>query len=258
LETAKRWFAWLRKKGVLMYDPIAGVKTPKTRKYLPKGVMRPDEIRKVMEQPDLKTVIGYRDRTMMEVLYSTGARAAELVNLKVPDVDLRKKMAFIRNGKGGKDRYVPLSTPCCRFLERYINVIRPEFAAGMRPCGNNWLKKAETGKDLLFLSIYGGPIGKIWLAALLKEYITKAGIKKAVSPVHSFRHSVATHLLEGGMDVRYVQVLLGHNSINSTQIYTHVERTTLQALLKKHHPRELARERVQPFVDEEKKEYATA
>ncbi len=258
LETAQRWFAWLKKKGVLMYDPIAGVKTPRSRKQLPKGVMRPDEIRRVMEQPDLKSGIGYRDRTMMEVLYSTGARAAELVNLKVPDVDLKKKMARIRNGKGGKDRYVPLSTPCCRFLGRYLEAIRPELAAGMRPSGNNWLKKSETGKDLLFLSIYGGPMGKIWLAALLKEYIHKAGVRKAVSPVHSFRHSVATHLLEGGMDVRYVQVLLGHSNINSTQIYTHVERHTLQALLKKHHPRELARERLQIFIDEEKKVYATA
>lgn len=253
----QRWFAWLKKKGVIHYDPIAGVKPPRHKKLLPRGVMRPDEIRKVMEQPDLRSVIGYRDRTMMEVLYSTGARAAELVNLKVPDVDLRKKMARIRNGKGGKDRFVPLSTPCCRFLDRYLEVFRPELAAGMRPSGNSWLKKSETGKDLLFLSIYGGPMGKVWLAALLKGYIRRAGIKKAVSPVHSFRHSVATHLLEGGMDVRYVQVLLGHTNINSTQIYTHVERHTLQALLKKHHPRELARERLQIFIDEEKKEYAT-
>lgn len=258
--TPQRWFAWLKKKGVIIYDPIAGVKAPRYKKHLPRGVMRIDEIRKVMEQPDLRSVIGYRDRTIMEVLYSTGARAAELVSLKVPDVDLRKKMARIRNGKGGKDRFVPLSTPCCRFLARYLDVIRPELAGGMRPSGNNWLKKSETGKDLLFLSIYGGPVGKVWLAAFMKDYISKAGIKKVVSPVHSFRHSVATHLLEGGMDVRYVQVLLGHVNIDNTQIYTHVERHTLQALLKKHHPRELARENLQIFIDEEKKAkaYATA
>jgi len=252
------WFAWLKKKGVISCDPVAGVKAPRCRKPLPRGVMRPDEIRKIMEQPDLKSIIGYRDRTVMEVLYSTGARAAELVGLKVPDVDLQKKMARIRNGKGGRDRFVPLSTPCCRFLERYLAVIRPELTKCTRPSGNNWLKKAHTGKDLLFLSLYGGPIGTIWLAGFMKKYILKAGITKVVSPVHSFRHSVATHLLEGGMDVRYVQVLLGHSSINSTQIYTHVERRTLQALLKKYHPRELAEERVQIFIDEEKKKYATA
>lgn len=254
----QRWFAWLKKKGQINYDPIAGVRPPRHKKLLPRGVMRPDEIRKVMEQPDLRSVIGYRDRTMMEVLYSTGARAAELVNLKVPDVNLQKKMVRIRNGKGGKDRFVPLSTPCCRFLARYLEVIRPELVEGMRPSGNSWLKKSQTGKDLLFLSIYGGPMGKVWLAAMMKGYIHRAGITKVVSPVHSFRHSVATHLLAGGMDVRYVQVLLGHNNINSTQIYTHVERHTLQTLLRKYHPRELTREKVQVFIDEEKKIYAKA
>ncbi|HOI42928.1 MAG TPA: tyrosine-type recombinase/integrase [Elusimicrobiales bacterium] len=256
--TPQRWFAWLKKKGVLTYDPIADVKAPRRKKQLPRGVMRPDEISKVMAQPDLKSVIGYRDRTIMEVLYSTGARAAELVGIKVPDVDLQKKMVRIRNGKGGRDRFVPLSTPCCRFLDRYIKEIRPELLDGMRPCGNNWLKKANTGKDLLFLSLYGGPVGKVWLGCFMKEYIRKAGIKKVVSPVHSFRHSVATHLLESGMDVRYVQAILGHNNINSTQIYTHVERATLQGMLKKYHPRELARENLQIFIDEEKKAKAYA
>ena len=180
------------------------------------------------------------------------------MNLKVPDVNLQKKMVRIRNGKGGKDRFVPLSTPCCRFIVRYLDVIRPELVEGMRPCGNSWLKKSQTGKDLLFLSIYGGPMGKVWLGAMMKGYIHKAGITKVLSPVHSFRHSVATHLLESGMDVRYVQVLLGHNNINSTQIYTHVERQTLKTLLKKFHPRERAHERLQIFVDEEKKVYANA
>ena len=251
--TPQRWFAWLKKKGGLDFDPIAGVKAPRRKKQLPRGVMRTDEIRKLMEQPDLRSVIGYRDRTIMEVLYSTGARAAELTGLRVPDINLQKKMMYIRNGKGGKDRFVPLSTPCCRFLDRYLDVIRPELVAGMRPSGNNWLKKSETGKDLLFLSIYGGPMGTVWLGAMMKNYIRKAGITKVLSPVHSFRHSVATHLLEGGMDIRYVQVLLGHNNINSTQIYTHVERQTLQTLLKKYHPRELAGEKLQVFVDEEKK-----
>lgn len=258
LFTPQRWFVWLKKKGVLVFNPIADVKAPRRKKQLPHGVMRPDEIRKVMAQPDLKTVIGYRDRTIMEVLYSTGARAAELTGLKVPDVDLQKKMVRIRNGKGGKDRFVPLSTPCCRFLDRYLKEFRPELAEGLRPCGNSWLEKAQTGKDLLFLSIYGGPMGKVWLGQMMKDYLRKAGITKAVSPVHGFRHSVATHLLESGMDVRYVQVLLGHNNINSTQIYTHVERNTLQALLKKYHPRELAQERLQIFIDEEKKVYAKA
>ena len=124
-----------------------------------------------MEQPDLKTPLGYRDRTIMEVLYSTGVRAAELVGLRLPDVDLAGKTVRIRDGKGGKSRLAPLSTPCCRFLERYISAVRPELAEGMRPAGNNWLKKAGTGGDRLFLSIYGGPFTPNWLSELMKGYL---------------------------------------------------------------------------------------
>ena len=254
----QRWFAWLKKKGVLFFNPIMDVKVPRTLKHLPKGVMRPDEIRKVMEQPDLRSPIGYRDRTMMEVLYSTGARAAELVGLKVPDVDLKKKIIRIRNGKGGTDRFAPLSTPCCRFLERYLTVVRPELMEGMRPAGNNWLKKSGTGGDLVFLSAYGGGFSSSWLGEVMKRYIARAGVLRPTSPVHGFRHSVATHLIEDGMDVRYVQVLLGHSAITSTQIYTHVERKTLHEQLKAHHPRELAGETPLPFVFEGKGGYAVA
>jgi integrase/recombinase XerD len=253
-----QWFAWMKKKGALFFDPLAGIKLPRTIRLLPRGVMRPDEIRAVLAQPDLKTPLGYRDRTMMEVLYSTGMRAAELVNLKVPDVDLKKKVARVRLGKGGKDRFVPLATPCCRFLARYLSEIRPELVQGMRPCGNNWIKKAGTAADFVFVSIYGGSFSSAWLGQLMEGYIRKAGITRPVSPVHSFRHSVATHLLADGMDVRYVQVFLGHNNINSTQIYTHVERDTLHRLIREHHPRALAREAVQPFIEKEGKRNAVA
>jgi len=243
----QRWFGFMRKKGVLFFDPIAEVRPPKIVKQLPRGVMRADEIRKVMEQPDLKIGIGYRDRTMMEILYATGVRCAELVNLRAPDVDLKKKVIRVRNGKGGKDRFVPLSTPACRFIERYLATIRPELARCLRPAGNNWKAKSQTGEDFLFLSIYGGQISRVWIASTMKRYIAQAGITRSVSPVHSFRHSVATHLLESGMDVRYVQAFLGHESINSTQIYTHVERGTLGRLIKAHHPRALSGESVIPY-----------
>ena len=254
----KKWFAWMRKKGALFFDPIAEVRVPRTVKLLPKGILRTDEMRKLMELPDLGTILGYRDRTMMEVLYSTGVRAAELTSLRVPDMDLKKKVARVRNGKGGKDRFVPLSTPCCRFLDRYIKEMRPKLAQCLRPSGRDWTKKAGTGEDFVFLSLYGGPLSKVWLGAVMKRYLHQAGITRPVSPVHSFRHSVATHLLADGMDVRYVQVLLGHSSINSTQIYTHVERETLQRLIKEHHPRALARDVVQPFMDQEEEAHATA
>lgn len=258
LHHVQLWFKWLRKKGALFFDPIAGVKPPRNIKRLPKGVLRPDELRKVMEQPDLRNPVGYRDRTMMEVLYATGARAAELLGLRLPDVDFARKVIRIRNGKGGKDRFAPLSTPCCRFLRRYLDVVRPELIEGMRPAGNNWLKRAGTGEDFVFLSVYGGTFSRNWLAAIMKRYLAQAGITRPMQPVHGFRHSVATHLIEDGMDVRYVQALLGHATIQATQIYTHVERGTLHKMLREYHPLELGDKAVLPFKPEQREAHAAA
>jgi integrase/recombinase XerD len=248
IETVQRWFEWMKKTGVIFFNPTSDIKLPTSPRRLPYGVLRPEEITKIMEQPDLRRPLGYRDRTVMEVLYASGLRANELVGLRVGDVDLQKKVLRVRNGKGGRQRFAPLSTPCCRFLERYISETRPQLVEDIRPCGNNWMKKAGTGEDLLFLSIYGGPLTRNWLASLMKQYIAKAGIGRRVAPVHGFRHSVATHLIEDGMDVRYVQVLLGHENINSTQIYTHVERKTLQKFLDEKHPRARTGETVQAFA----------
>ena len=204
------WLKFLRKKGIVTGEPVFDVQPPPMVKRLPRGVLTTDEIKRIMAQPDLRGILGYRDRTIMEVLYSTGIRAAELTGLEIRDIDLEKRAARIRNGKGGKERFVLLSPPCVRFLERYLKDIRPELIQGIRPAGNNWLKKFQTGGDLLFLSIYGGSIGKGWLAQMMKQYIRQAGIDRVLSPVHCFRHSIATHLMESGMDIRYVQVMLGH------------------------------------------------
>ena len=244
----QRWFAFLKKKGVVFFDPIAVVEPPHESKTLPRGVMSAAEIQKLFKVPDLRNPIGYRDRTMMEVLYATGVRAGELMTLNVADADLDRKTLRVRHGKGGKERVVPLSTPCCRFLRRYIDEVRPELAQGLRPAGNNWKKKSKSGGDLLFLTIYGGAFSPNWIGTTMRRYLIEAGVMRPrLSPVHSFRHSVATHLLENGMDIRYVQVFLGHESLQSTQIYTHVERKTLKDLFKKCHPSALRGEAVQPF-----------
>ena len=206
-----------------------------------------DEIRAVMAAPKLKTPYGYRDRTIMETAYSTGMRAAELCDIEVKNINLVRKHACVRHGKGDKDRFVPLSTPACRFLDRYIREVRPQLAQCIRPAGNNWLKKCRTGGDTLFLSAYGGKMTRTWLAALMKDYIKEAGVTRTVSPVHGFRHSVATHLLEGGMDVRYVQGFLGHSSINTSTIYMRVARERLAKQVKIFHPRALSGE-FRPFV----------
>ncbi len=245
---AQRWFAWLRKKGVIFFDPIAGVEPPRMAKRLPCGIMTVDEIQTVFKQPDLKNPIGYRDRTMMEVLYATGVRCGELTMLEVKDVDLERRVLKVRFGKGGRERNVPLSTPCCRFLRRYIAEVRPELAQCLRPCGNSWKAKARSGGDTLFLSIYGGRFSRNWIGYMMRHYIRDAGIKRRVSPVHGFRHSVATHLLENGMDIRYVQAFLGHEAIDSTKIYTHVERKKMKELFKKCHPRAMMEQAAQPYT----------
>lgn len=247
----KAFFAWMKRKGVLHFDPAAEVRPPRHQKRLPKGVLSRAEIRRVMAQPDLKTPQGYGDRTIMEVLYATGMRAAELCALEISDVDLAKKAARIRRGKGARERFAPLTTPCCRFLARYLAEMRPVLAEAVKLCGRLWLEKAGTGGERLFLSVYGGPVNPGVLSFRMKGYMRRAGITRPVSPVHGFRHSVATHLLASGMDVRFVQTLLGHANINSTQIYTHVERDTLRARIDQHHPRAKSGEAVMPFVEEE-------
>lgn len=241
------WFAWMRKKGWIGLDPARDVQAPPPVKHLPRGVMTEEEVRAVMAKPDRKTLYGYRDRTMMEVLYSTGMRAFEVRDIEVKDVDLAKRAARVRNGKGGKERYVPLSTPACYYLERYLRKIRPVLAQGVRPAGNNWLKKFRTGGDTLFLSAYGGKMTTQWIAMAMKDYIEQSGITREVSPVHGWRHSAATHLLEGGLDVRYVQGFLGHANINTSCIYLRVMGERMAKQVKQFHPRSLHGE-FKPFV----------
>lgn len=246
----QRWFRFMRKKGMLAFGSISDVKAPRRKRRLPGGILRPEEIERVMRFADLKTPRGYRDRTLMELLYSTGARSSEVCGLKVEDLNLERRTAFIHAGKGGKDRFVPLTQQCTRFLKRYLADIRPELIEGIRPAGHNWIEQAGTAGEQLFISVYGGRIKTSWLGGLLRDYLSRAGLAGRISPVHGFRHSIATHLIEDGMDVRYVQVFLGHGNINSTQIYTHVERKKLHELIKRYHPRALANERVIPFVEE--------
>lgn len=245
----QRWFLFLRKRGLIAYDPLAEVAVPRRAKRLPRGILRPDEIERLMAIPNLKSLVGYRDRTMMELLYASGARAAEASAIKLGDVNLEAKTIRVL-GKGGKQRLVPLTSQCCRFLERYMAEIRPELVLGIRPTGNNWLTKAGTAGDRLFVSAYGGPMGANWLSLVMRRYLLLAGITRPMSPVHCFRHTVATHLLGNGMDVRYVQAILGHGSIDTTRIYAHVERESMRKMLRAHHPLETSRKPVRPFVEE--------
>ncbi|MEW6558000.1 MAG: tyrosine-type recombinase/integrase [Elusimicrobiota bacterium] len=238
LMSVRNFFRYLLKKGIIYRDIAENWRMPKDKRPLPRGILTIQEINRIMKQPQIRTTLGYRDRTILEVLYSTGIRAGELIKLKVSDVDLDKKVLRVNKGKGGKSRYVLLNTPTCRFLNRYLRKIRPELAKCPRESGNNWEQRSKTGEGILFLTVYGGALTNAGLMLILKTYIKKAGITKSVQPCHSFRHSVATHLLESGMDIRYVQAFLGHETIQTTQVYTRVEKEKLRELLRKYHPRE--------------------
>lgn len=246
-----QWFAFMKKKGLVAFNPASEVAPPRRAKQLPRGILRLDEVEKLMSLPNLKTDIGYRDRTMMELLYASGARAGELSGILVGDVDLKKKVVKVL-GKGNKQRFAPLTTTCCRFIERYAAEIRPRLIENCRPAGRAWLDAANTAGDRLFVSVYGGPLRREWLGQLMKRYLFMAGITRPISPVHGFRHSIATHLLGSGMDVRYVQVILGHNSIDTTRIYTHVERDSLGKMVKAYHPLAVDRRPVTPFKEDKK------
>lgn len=248
LLSVQGWFRFLRKKGVLRRDPASEVQAPRCGRRLPAGVMSEAEVRAVLALPDTATALGQRDRTMIEVLYATGARAAELLDLRLPDVNLVKKVVTIRHGKGDKGRLAPLTTSAIGHLVRYLGVTRPVLAQGLRPVGNGWRKKYRTGGDVLFLSSFGARLTNTWLAALLKDYLHRAGITRRMSPVHGFRHALATHLLENGLDVRYVQGVLGHASLETTQLYTRVDKKHLRQQVKKYHPRSTGGGPFRPFT----------
>jgi integrase/recombinase XerD len=211
---------WLKEKGRITVDPMEGYELPKLDQPIPRDVMTAAEVKKILSMPDLKTDDGYRDRTVLEVLYSTGIRNAELCSLKILDVDLGKKEIKVIDGKGGKDRVVPLSAQSVYFLKRYLFHFRPKKT--------NWARDAR---------VFPG----LHLGEMVKRYREAAEITKKITP-HSFRHTVATQLLAAGMDVRYIQVFLGHSSLKSTQIYTRVAPVGLCEKHGRFHPREKVRE----------------
>jgi len=208
-------------EGLCKTDPTENLDSPKLAKKLP-DVLDTNEIESLMSQPDTSTPLGLRDRAMLEVIYACGLRISELLGLKRSD--LAFDQGYIRCfGKGSKERVVPIGQTARRWTERYLEGSRPVL-----------IKKIAT--DVLFLNNRGRQMSRMGFWKLLKAYAQKAGIKKRVHP-HILRHSFATHLLEGGADLRSVQEMLGHADISTTQIYTHVDREYLKEVHRQFHPR---------------------
>ncbi len=220
----KRFFRYLEESGVILINPAEQVKEPKKPRRLPRTILAEDEVRKILAQPKLDTINGIRARALLEVLYSTGIRLEELVNLSIFDCDLQGGLIRVK-GKFSKDRVIPLGTHGVRFLKEYIMRIRPGLA-----------KKNKTIKNL-FISRRGEPMSKQVIELMVRMYAKKAGIDKRVTP-HTFRHTFATELVKNGADISAVRKMLGHAHLSATNIYVHAACREVKNTHSKSHPRE--------------------
>jgi integrase/recombinase XerD len=183
-----------------------------------------DEVQRVLQEPDLRTPTGYRNRVILEVLYSSGIRRQELVNLQVPDVDTEHGILIVREGKYSKDRAVPIGPTVCELLQAYLVGVRSEWIGADK-------------NRYLFLNRFGDGMHSMAVWYIVDKYRKAAKLEKSVSP-HTFRHSCATHMVRAGAPIRHVQELLGHTSIETTQIYTRVTINDLKQAHSRYHPRE--------------------
>jgi integrase/recombinase XerD len=212
-------------EGFVNTDPTENLESPKTRNSLP-TYLRVEEINKLLEAPDLSTPIGLRDRAMIEILYSTGLRVSELLNLRISDVDMR--VGCVRCiGKGDKERLVPIGRKAIEAIEQYLAHGRPKFARPSSPPPHS---------QVLLLTSVGRRLSRVGIWKIMHDYGMRLGLRGRLTP-HKLRHSFATHLLERGADLRSVQLMLGHADISTTQIYTHVVEERLKEIYIAHHPR---------------------
>jgi integrase/recombinase XerD len=233
LATLRGFFGYLLREGEITADPTERLHTPKTWKTIPK-LLSLEEINKILGAPDPTRPLGLRDRAMIEVLYATGLRVSELCHLGVSDVDC--DFGVLRaTGKGNKQRLVPLGRPAIDAVEKYLEEARETILNG-RPSQKGRARKKARASKYLFVTARGSCLSRLGFWKLLAAHGRKAGIFRDLSP-HVLRHSFATHLLEGGADLRSVQVMLGHSDISTTEIYTHVMRPRLRETIDKHHPR---------------------
>ncbi len=219
LSSLRGFYAWALENGKVRHDPAAFLESPKLPKSLPQ-VLERDEIIALLQQPDINDKLGFRDRTMLELLYGGGLRVSECVNLRPLDYDAQTGLVLL-HGKGGKERITPLHHVAQEFLQIYLKHWRP----ALHPI-----------RDIVFLNRSGKGLTRQAVWKCVKRYALQAGIRKPISP-HSLRHSFATHLLEGGADLRSVQMLLGHADVSTTEIYTHVRSGKLLEIHNNFHPR---------------------
>jgi integrase/recombinase XerD len=238
LLSVKMFFRWLARGNYVLYNPAADLAMPRRINGLPKEILSQQEIERVINQTDAQTPLGLRDRAILETLYSTGMRRMELIGLQVYDVDHDRGTVLIRRGKGGKIRMVPIGERALRWVERYLHEVRQRFAV-------------EPDDGTLFLTHEGRAIAPLTLSETVRQYLDAAGIKKR-GAAHLFRHAMATLMLEGGADIRYIQAMLGHASLDTTQLYTQVSIAKLKEIHTAAHPAKMEPTKAREAIEEAK------
>jgi integrase/recombinase XerD len=218
----KSFFRWLTRSNVLLYNPASEIELPRVGRRVPRHVLTVAEVEAVISQADVKEPLGLRDRAMMEVLYSTGMRRSELVSLAIFDLDWERGTILVRDGKGGQDRIIPIGERAMSWVDRYSRQARMDLLT-------------DPNDTTLFISRLGGALAPGQLGNIVGDYVKAAKIGKTGS-CHLFRHAMATLMLEGGADVRMIQAMLGHASLDTTAIYTNVAIRKLKAIHEQTHP----------------------
>jgi integrase/recombinase XerD len=229
LSVVRSFFRYLVRTDVLLYDPAANVMPPKRKGILPRSILTKKEVARLLAAPDLRTPLGLRDRAMLEILYSTGIRNAELRALQVYDLDLDRGLLRVNEGKNAKDRVVPMGHAASNYVREYLTESRPKLLAHRNGDGPT--------EQTVFLSRTGRPLRTLGVIVPIQKHARRAGIERRITP-HTFRHTFATHMLQGRADIRHIQAMLGHSSVATTQIYTRVDVTDLKAVHRRCHPRE--------------------
>jgi len=222
LVAVRRWFAWLAEENILSENIAANLELPKEEQRLPTDVLTISEVESLLNQTDVQTPLGIRDRAILETFYSTAMRCGELIALDVYDLSAERGVMTIRQGKGRKDRVVPVGRRALSWLNKYLVDVRPDLV-----CHSN--------ETVMFVSHKGRRLGRNYVSYVVRRYIEMAGITKKGS-CHLLRHTAATLMLENGADLRALQMLLGHARLNTTQIYTHVSIDRLKEVHAKTHP----------------------
>ena len=227
--TVRHLFRWFVRKHFVLSNPAADLELPKVPQQLPMMVLSAAEAERVLAQPDVETPLGLRDRALLEFLYSTGVRRAELVHLNVDDIDFARGVANVHAGKGNKDRVVPVGERALRWVQRYIDDVRPHYLFGQE-------------QPALWVNYAGMRVGENYIGIIVRSYVLRSKVSKTGS-CHLFRHTIATLMLENGADIRFIQAMLGHANLQTTQIYTRVSIAKLKEVHTATHPAQLGHER---------------